>query len=123
VNWFTEIANEDPVLQQSDLATWRSEKNKDLFHDRSPIFFVDQIKAPCFWWPEAMIRDAPRKKPCRWVMRSKSAAAWPDTKLYETKGHGFARVENQIDAYKRVSEFLKAESPQQTAGVLTLSER
>ena len=47
VNWFTEIANEDPVLQQSDLATMGDpEKNKDLFHDRSPIFFVDQIKAP-----------------------------------------------------------------------------
>ena len=25
-------------------------------------------------------------------------------KVYENEGHGFARVENQIDAYKRVSE-------------------
>ena len=43
VNYFTEIANEDPVLREMDLATMGDpEKNKDLFHDRSPIFFIDQ---------------------------------------------------------------------------------
>ena len=47
VNWFTEIENEDPVLQQSDLATMGDVvKNKALYEDRSPINFVDQIKAP-----------------------------------------------------------------------------
>ena len=47
VNWFTEIQNEDPVLQQSDLATMGDlVKNKALYEDRSPINFVDQIKAP-----------------------------------------------------------------------------
>ena len=47
VNWFTEIQNEDPVLQQSDLATMGDPvKNKALYEDRSPINFVDQIKAP-----------------------------------------------------------------------------
>jgi dipeptidyl aminopeptidase/acylaminoacyl peptidase len=34
-----------------------------------------------------------------------------DSKIYENEGHGFAKVENQIDAYKRVSEFLKAHMP------------
>ena len=49
VNWFTEIQNEDPVLQQSDLATMGDlEKNKALYEDRSPINFVDQIKAPLY---------------------------------------------------------------------------
>src|ERR1700741_4969254 len=47
VNWFTEIENEDPVLQQSDLATMGDVvKNKALYEDRSPINFIDQIKAP-----------------------------------------------------------------------------
>src|SRR5207302_8474488 len=49
VNWFTEIQNEDPVLQQSDLATMGDlEKNKALYEDRSPINFVDKIKAPLY---------------------------------------------------------------------------
>jgi dipeptidyl aminopeptidase/acylaminoacyl peptidase len=31
-----------------------------------------------------------------------------DYKIYENEGHGFARVENQIDAYQRVANFLLA---------------
>src|SRR5437016_11492365 len=47
VNWFTEIENEDPVLQQSDLATMGDPvKNKTLFEDRSPINFIDRVNAP-----------------------------------------------------------------------------
>ena len=47
VNWFTEIANEDPLLQQYDHAWWGDPvKNKAMYEDRSPINFVDQIKAP-----------------------------------------------------------------------------
>ena len=47
VNWFTEIENEDPVLRQSDLATMGDPtKNKALYEERSPINFIDQIKAP-----------------------------------------------------------------------------
>jgi dipeptidyl aminopeptidase/acylaminoacyl peptidase len=34
-----------------------------------------------------------------------------DYKIYEDEGHGFARVENQIDAYKRVANFLLAHVP------------
>ena len=47
VNWFTEIANEDPSLREYDLATMGDPvKNKALYEDRSPINFVDKIKAP-----------------------------------------------------------------------------
>ncbi len=49
VNWFTEVQNEDPRLREVDYATMGDpEKNKALFEDRSPIFFVDQIEAPLF---------------------------------------------------------------------------
>ena len=30
-----------------------------------------------------------------------------ELKVYENEGHGFAKIENQIDAYTRVAEFLK----------------
>src|SRR3989449_580748 len=47
VNYFTEIANEDPVLREMDMATMGDpEKDKDRLRDRSPIFFIDQVKAP-----------------------------------------------------------------------------
>jgi len=37
-------------------------------------------------------------------------------KIYENEGHGFARVENQIDAYTRVAEFLKKHVPAPPCG-------
>ena len=47
VNWFTEIENEDPLLREYDMATMGDPmKDKARFQERSPINFVDQIKAP-----------------------------------------------------------------------------
>src|SRR5437667_4779290 len=44
VNWFTEIQNEDPVLQQSYLGTMGDlVKKKALYEDPSPINFLDTI--------------------------------------------------------------------------------
>jgi dipeptidyl aminopeptidase/acylaminoacyl peptidase len=112
VNWFTEIANEDPVLQQSDLATMGDlEKNKDLFHDRSPIFFVDQIKAPLLLLAGGNDPRCPKEEAQQVVDAVKKRGGVAEYKVYQNEGHGLARVEDQIDAYKRVSEFLKARVP------------
>ena len=112
VNWFTEIANEDPVLQQSDLATMGNpDKNKDLFHDRSPIFFVDQIKAPLLLLAGGNDPRCPKEEAQQVVDAVKKRGGTVELKIYEDEGHGFSRVENQIDAYKRVSDFLKAHVP------------
>src|SRR5260370_30534701 len=47
VNWFTELENEDPLLRESDMAVMGDPvKEKARYQDRSPIYFVDQIKAP-----------------------------------------------------------------------------
>jgi dipeptidyl aminopeptidase/acylaminoacyl peptidase len=37
-------------------------------------------------------------------------------KVYENEGHGFARVENQIDAYQRVADFLRVRVPSPGCG-------
>jgi dipeptidyl aminopeptidase/acylaminoacyl peptidase len=117
VNWFTEIQNEDPVLQQSDLATMGDlEKNKDLFHDRSPIFFVDQIKAPLLLLAGGNDPRCPKEESQQVVDAVKKRGGTVELKVYENEGHGFARVENQIDAYQRVSSFLKAHVPPADCG-------
>ena len=117
VNWFTEIQNEDPVLRQSDLATMGDlEKNKDLFHDRSPIFFVDQIKAPLLLLAGGNDPRCPKEESQQVVDAVKKRGGTVELKIYENEGHGFARVENQIDAYKRVSDFLKAHVPPADCG-------
>jgi dipeptidyl aminopeptidase/acylaminoacyl peptidase len=109
VNWFTEIENEDPVLQQSDLATMGDVvKNKALYEDRSPINFIDQIKAPLLLLAGGHDPRCPKSETQQVVDAINKRGGTVDYKVYENEGHGFARVENQIDAYKRVADFLLA---------------
>jgi dipeptidyl aminopeptidase/acylaminoacyl peptidase len=109
VNWFTEIEHEDPVLRQSDLATMGDVvKNKALYEDRSPINFIDQIKAPLLLLAGGHDPRCPKSETQQVVDAIKKRGGTVDAKIYENEGHGFARVENQIDAYKRVADFLLA---------------
>ncbi len=117
VNWFTEIQNEDPVLQQSDLATMGDlVKNKALYEDRSPINFVDQIKAPLYLLAGGNDPRCPKSEAQQVVDAIKKRGGVAEYKVYENEGHGFSKVENQIDAYKRVAEFLKAHVPPPDCG-------
>jgi dipeptidyl aminopeptidase/acylaminoacyl peptidase len=112
VNWFTEIENEDPELRQSDLATMGDpEKEKALYTERSPIFFVDKIKAPLMLLAGGHDPRCPKEEAQQVADAVKKNGGIAELKIYENEGHGFARVENQIDAYKRVAEFLKAKVP------------
>ncbi len=114
VNWFTEIENEDPSLQQWDLATMgdpKSEKDKELLTDRSPIFFVDRIKAPLMLLAGGHDPRCPKSEAQQVADAVKKNGGFAELHIYENEGHGFARVENQIDAYRRVAEFLKAKVP------------
>jgi dipeptidyl aminopeptidase/acylaminoacyl peptidase len=117
VNWFTEIEKEDPVLQQSDLATMGDpKKNPDFFRDRSPFFFVDQIKAPLLLLAGGHDPRCPKEETIQVVDAIKKHGGVADYKIYENEGHGFARVENQIDAYQRVTNFLKSHVPPADCG-------
>jgi dipeptidyl aminopeptidase/acylaminoacyl peptidase len=109
VNWFTEIENEDLALQQWDLATMGDPgKNKALYEERSPINFVDRIKAPLMLLAGGHDPRCPKEETQQVVDAIKKRGGTVDSKTYENEGHGFARVENQIDAYKRVADFLLA---------------
>jgi dipeptidyl aminopeptidase/acylaminoacyl peptidase len=117
VNWFTEIQNEDPVLQQMDMATMGDpEKNKALYEDRSPINFIDQIKAPLLLLAGGHDPRCPKEETLQVVEAIAKRGGTADYKIYENEGHGFAKVENQIDAYRRVADFLKAHVPPADCG-------
>jgi dipeptidyl aminopeptidase/acylaminoacyl peptidase len=117
VNWFTEIQNEDPVLQQSDLATMGDlVKNKALYEDRSPINFVDRITAPLYLLAGGNDPRCPKSEAQQVVDAIKKRGGVAEYKVYENEGHGFSKVENQIDAYKRIAEFLKAHVPPADCG-------
>lgn len=109
VNWRTEIQNEDPELQQSDLASMGDPaKNKALYEDRSPINFVDQIKTPLLLLAGGNDPRCPKSEAQQVVDAIKKRGGNAEIKVYENEGHLISRVENQIDAYKRVANFLLA---------------
>jgi dipeptidyl aminopeptidase/acylaminoacyl peptidase len=117
VNWFTEIQNEDPILQQSDLATMGDlVTNKARYEERSPINFVDQIKAPLYLLAGGNDPRCPKSEAQQVVDAVKKRGGVAEYKVYENEGHGFARVENQIDAYNRVADFLIAHVPPADCG-------
>ncbi len=112
VNWFTEFANEDPALQESDRDFMGdSVKDKELWTDRSPIFFVDRIKAPLLLLAGGNDPRCPKSEAQQVADEVRKRGGVAELKIYENEGHGFSRVENQIDAYRRVAEFLKKHVP------------
>jgi len=117
VNWFTEFANEDPQLQESDrLFMGDPVKDKALWEDRSPINFIDKIKAPLLLLAGGNDPRCPKTEAQQVADAIRKRGGSVQLKIYENEGHGFARVENQIDAYKRVSDFLKSHVPSPGCG-------
>jgi dipeptidyl aminopeptidase/acylaminoacyl peptidase len=117
VNWFTEIENEDPVLQQSDRATMGDpKKNPDFFRQRSPFFFVDRIKAPLMLLAGAHDPRCPPEETTQVVEAISKGGGKLEHRIYPDEGHGFARLENQLDASQRITNFLKAHVPPADCG-------
>lgn len=117
VNWFTEIENEDPLLRQYDIATMGDPmKDKARLQERSPINFVDQIKAPLLLLAGGHDPRCPRTEAEQVASAVKKHGGVVELKVYENEGHGFARLENQIDALTRVAEFLKKYVPPEKCG-------
>jgi dipeptidyl aminopeptidase/acylaminoacyl peptidase len=117
VNWFTEMENEDPGLRESDLATMGDPvKDKQRYIDRSPINFVDQIRAPLLILAGGNDPRCPSTEAEQVASAIKKRKGVVELKIYPNEGHGFAKLENQIDAYTRVAEFLKKNVPPAKCG-------
>jgi dipeptidyl aminopeptidase/acylaminoacyl peptidase len=117
VNWFTEIENEDPALREYDIATMGDPmKDKVRLQERSPINFVDRIKAPLLLLAGGNDPRCPRTEAEQVASAVKKRNGIVELKVYENEGHGFVKVENQIDAYTRLTEFLKKYAPPAKCG-------
>jgi len=117
VNWFTELEHEDPVLRESDLATMGDPvQNKALYEDRSPIHFIDNVKAPLFLLAGGHDPRCPQEETQQVVDSIQKRGGTLEYKIYDNEGHGFARVENQIDGYSRAAGFIKAHVPPADCG-------
>ena len=114
VNWFTEIKNEDPLLREYDMSTMGDPddpKNKQLLEERSPAYHVDKIKAPLQMLAGGHDPRCPASETRQTEEAIKKRDGVVDVKIYDNEGHTFSKVENQIDAWKRIADFLKQHVP------------
>jgi dipeptidyl aminopeptidase/acylaminoacyl peptidase len=117
VNWFTELATEDPAIREYDISIMGDPvENKALYADRSPINFVDRIKAPILLIAGGNdVRD-PSNQSQQVADAIGKKGGIVQLKIYKDEGHQFSRIENQIDAWKTVSDFLKVRVPSPGCG-------
>jgi dipeptidyl aminopeptidase/acylaminoacyl peptidase len=107
VNWFTEVQHEDPLLQQYDLATMGDPaKNKALWEDRSPINYIQNIRAPLMLLAGGHDPRCPREEADQVAEAVRARGGVVEYQVYENEGHGFSRLENQIASFKRIAAFL-----------------
>jgi len=116
-NWFTELATEDPALREYDISIMGDPvENKALYEDRSPVNFLDRIKAPLLLIAGGNdVRD-PRGEAEQVAAAIKKNGGVVQIKIYENEGHQFSRIENQIDEWQRISDFLKVRVPSPGCG-------
>ncbi len=117
VNWTTELAHADPNIRQTDIAIMGDPvENQALYADRSPINFIDRIKAPLLLLAGGNDPRCPPTEAQQVADAIKKKGGVVQLKIYENEGHQFSRVENQIDAMKRISDFLKVRVPSPGCG-------
>lgn len=106
-NWKTEIKTEREYLKFYDYQKMGNpDENPDFFYERSPINFIDRIKAPILILHGANDPRCPVTETHQVLDLMKKYGKTFEYKIYPDEGHGFRKLENRIDAYKRTVEFL-----------------
>jgi dipeptidyl aminopeptidase/acylaminoacyl peptidase len=117
VNWFTAYENTDPALREYVLANMGDPvKDKTRFKERSPIYYVDQIKAPLLLIAGGKDPRCPPTEAEQVVQAIKKRGGTVEYKVYENEGHGFTKTENLIDQLTRMGDFLKKYDPPEKCG-------
>ena len=107
VNWFTELEHEDPALREWDIATMGDPvANRALYEERSPINFIDRIRAPLLVLAGANDPRCPRGEAEQIVAAVRARGGVVECKIYEDEGHSLARIENAVDSFERMVAFL-----------------
>lgn len=81
-------------------------KDKELLESISPLFHVDQIKAPLFVAQGANDPRVNQAESDQIVQAVKERGVDVPYMLKQDEGHGFYNVENQLDFYRALEKFL-----------------
>jgi len=84
----------------------KPEENQKLYHDRSAINFVQNIKNPILIWHRANDSRCPLKPIERFVQKLKELNKPHEFYVVADEGHGFQRTGNLVKQYKQVVAFM-----------------
>ena len=83
------------------------EADKDLLIERSPITYVDQIKAPLFIIQGAKDPRVVKSESDQMVEKLRARGVEVKYDVYEDEGHGFTKRENELKAWRDTAEFFE----------------
>jgi dipeptidyl aminopeptidase/acylaminoacyl peptidase len=107
LNWFTGHANSRKDLQHWDLENFGDpERDRDLYYERSPYFFLERVAAPVQLICGAHDPRCPASESTQAQDRLVAAGKSCDLVLYPDEGHSFLKIENVVDAERRRMAFL-----------------
>lgn len=87
----------------------RPEENPDLYRDRSPIHFAEDIRAPLLMWHRGNDSRVPLKPVERFAERLRSLGKPHEMTVVWDEGHGMQKTKNLARQYKAVVAFLDRE--------------
>jgi dipeptidyl aminopeptidase/acylaminoacyl peptidase len=102
----------DTAYSESGVEFWKrlvgqNDANKTALRDNSPVHMARQIKAPVFMYAGAADIRTPPEQTKAMVSALERAGNPPKAVIMKSEeGHGFGRVENNVDLYTRMLEFL-----------------
>jgi Tol biopolymer transport system component/dienelactone hydrolase len=107
LNWFSAHENSREDLQHWDLQNFGNpEENRDLWYERSPFFFLDQVNAPVQLICGENDPRCPASESTQARDRLLELGKKVDFHLYLGEGHAFLKTENVVDAEVQRVEFL-----------------
>jgi dipeptidyl aminopeptidase/acylaminoacyl peptidase len=108
LNWFKSHKNSREDLQHWNIENMGDpEDNKELWHARSPYFFLDRVNAPV----QMICGENDPRCPASDALDARDKlmelGKQVELFLYKGEGHSFLKIENVVDAEVKRVEFLK----------------
>lgn len=107
-NWKTEFETEREYLRYYDSQkVGTPESNPEFYYERSPINFIDRIKAPVLILHGAKDSRCPVTEAYQVIELLKKHGKTFEYKIYPDEGHVFRKLANRIDLYNIMVGFFK----------------
>jgi dipeptidyl aminopeptidase/acylaminoacyl peptidase len=101
----------DYLLTKSRFGDWyetemgNPKRDAGLFRERSPLVYLDDIKAPLLVFQGANDSNVPKAESDLLVAVLKELKKPHEYVVYDDEGHGFTRRKNVLDSSRRTAEF------------------